>query len=79
MMRRAVALAPVLEMNEGEAAVLALAGETETGNVNHVLDFRLRHVILFNLLEYFLRACLRCANRQLNHVDEIALVFFRQK
>ena len=76
---RAVALAPVFQMNEGERGVLPLAVEAETGHVHHARHLRLFQIIALHLLEHVHRALLGRAHRQLDEGDEITLVFVRQK
>ena len=78
-MLRAVALAPVFQMNKGERGVLPLAVEAEAGDVHHARHFRLVQIIILHLLEHVHRALLGRADRQLDAGDEITLVFIRQK
>ncbi len=73
------ALAPVLQDHEGQARVLPLTGEGETRHGDDVLHLRLLEHEVLDLVQHVAGAGLRCAGRQLDVGDDVALVLVRQE
>ena len=73
------ALVPVLEADEGDRRVLAATKKGEAGNADHVLHFLLLEEVGLRFLQDFQGALARCAGRELDHADEVALVLVGQE
>src|SRR3984957_3324585 len=77
----ALALAPVLQMGEGHAGILARAGKGKGGHRKDEIDVRLFFVeIIFgHILRHFQGRRLGCAGRQRDQAEDETLVLVGQK
>ena len=78
---RCIPLIPVLELDEGHAAVLTTTGEAEVGDRQYRFDILLLILqeVVAHLAEYLLGTLLGGADRQLHHRHDDALILFRQE
>ena len=74
-----VPLVPVLQRDEGQRRVLALAGEAEAEHADHAFDFGLLEHEALDLLHHLQAAVDRGARRQLHVDDDVALVLVGQE